>query len=67
MLTYKATEKDCASGDGVPQECDICLEEIEVGVEMARLECLCRFHKHCIRDWWSRKGPGSCPTHQIQI
>jgi hypothetical protein len=41
MLVYKATEKDC--GDEV--ECVICLEEFEVGEEMGRLECLCKFHR----------------------
>ena len=46
MLTYRATEKDCASTEGASGvECVICFEEYEVGDEMARLECLCRFHK----------------------
>ena len=49
MLTYRATEKDCASVEGTAAaaECVICFEEYEVGDEMARLECLCRFHKVC--------------------
>jgi hypothetical protein len=41
MLVYKATEKDC----GEEIECVICLEEFEVGEEMGRLECLCKFHR----------------------
>jgi hypothetical protein len=45
MLVYKATEKDCIGEDGTEIECIICLEEFEVGDEMSRLECLCKFHK----------------------
>lgn len=58
MFPYKATEKDCVDD----AECTICLEEFEVGVPMARLECLCRFHEKCIRSWWEGK-PGRCPVH----
>lgn len=58
MFPYKATEKDCVDD----AECTICLEEFEVGIEMARLECLCRFHEKCIRSWWEGK-PGRCPVH----
>ncbi|OBT89906.1 hypothetical protein VE02_01545 [Pseudogymnoascus sp. 03VT05] len=58
MFPYKATEKDCVDD----AECTICLEEFEVGVQMARLECLCRFHEKCIRSWWEGK-PGRCPVH----
>ncbi|KAB5580156.1 hypothetical protein GE09DRAFT_1212610 [Coniochaeta sp. 2T2.1] len=59
MFPYKATEKDCVDS----AECTICFEEYEVGVDMARLECLCRFHKRCI-DAWFEKNPGRCPVHQ---
>ncbi|KAL1837533.1 hypothetical protein VTJ49DRAFT_3678 [Mycothermus thermophilus] len=59
MFPYKATEKDCVDS----AECSICLEEFEVGVAMARLECLCRFHRACIDAWWERH-PGRCPMHQ---
>ncbi|KAL7628734.1 hypothetical protein AAE478_000249 [Parahypoxylon ruwenzoriense] len=59
MFPYDATEKDCVDS----AECTICLEEFEVGVRMARLECLCRFHKSCI-DAWFRNHPGRCPVHQ---
>jgi len=34
MLVYQATEKDCVGEDGAPQECVICFDEFEVGVEM---------------------------------
>ncbi|KAI9672366.1 MAG: hypothetical protein M1817_003388 [Caeruleum heppii] len=65
MVTYLATEKDCVNsgGDG-PAECVICFEEFEPGVAMARLECLCKFHRGCIVAWWETKGPGACPVHQ---
>ncbi|KAK3940042.1 FYVE zinc finger-domain-containing protein [Diplogelasinospora grovesii] len=59
MFPYVATEKDCVDS----AECTICLEEFEVGVPMARLECLCRFHRACISAWWERH-PGRCPMHQ---
>ncbi|KAK4185521.1 putative E3 ubiquitin-protein ligase ZNRF2 [Podospora australis] len=59
MFPYTATEKDCVDS----AECTICLEEFEVGVAMARLECLCRFHRSCIAAWWERH-PGRCPMHQ---
>lgn len=59
MFPYTATEKDCVDS----AECSICLEEFEAGVAMARLECLCRFHRRCIDAWWERH-PGRCPMHQ---
>jgi len=59
MIPYVATEKD---SDG-NQECIICLENFVVGEEMARLECFCRFHRHCI-DSWFVNHPGRCPVHQ---
>lgn len=59
MFPYRATEKDCVDD----AECTICLEEFEVGVKMARLECFCRFHRDCIRAWFENH-PGRCPVHQ---
>lgn len=59
MYTYPATEKDCIDD----AECTICLEEFTVGVPMARLECLCRFHRSCIAAWFVNH-PGRCPVHQ---
>ncbi|RYP42917.1 hypothetical protein DL770_011959 [Monosporascus sp. CRB-9-2] len=47
IFPYTATEKDCVDD----AECTICLEEFQVGVPMARLECLCRFHRSCIQAW----------------
>jgi hypothetical protein len=59
MYVYPATEKDCVDD----AECTICLEEFTVGIPMARLECLCRFHKSCISAWFINH-PGRCPVHQ---
>ncbi len=65
MAVYRATEKDCVSEDGEAQECVICFEEFQPGDEMGRMECLCKFHRGCIRRWWEARGGGSCPTHQV--
>ena len=65
MITYNATEKDCVGENGEGEaECVICFEEFCVGDEMGRLECLCKYHNRCIRQWWQTKGPGACPVHQ---
>jgi len=45
MLVYRASEKDYLGEDGEPQECVICFEEFELGDELGRLECLCKFHR----------------------
>jgi hypothetical protein len=42
-------------------ECIICLECI--GVEVATLDCFCRFHPHCIASWYATKQATGCPTH----
>ncbi|GMT29536.1 hypothetical protein PFISCL1PPCAC_20833 [Pristionchus fissidentatus] len=42
-------------------ECSICLEEMEGGATIARLPCLCIYHKDCIDDWFKRKN--CCPEH----
>lgn len=62
MLPFTATEKDCVGEEGVQQECTICMEEYEVGDHLARLECLCKFHKECIVNWLERKM--ECPVHK---
>lgn len=59
MFPYAATEKDCVDS----AECSICFEEYRVGDPMARLECLCRFHRPCILLWF-KSHPGRCPVHQ---
>uniref|UniRef100_A0AC34GCG9 RING-type domain-containing protein n=1 Tax=Panagrolaimus sp. ES5 TaxID=591445 RepID=A0AC34GCG9_9BILA len=42
-------------------ECSICLDEMEIGNNVARLECLCLFHKECLDEWFKRKNV--CPQH----
>ncbi|CAI2316243.1 unnamed protein product [Caenorhabditis sp. 36 PRJEB53466] len=42
-------------------ECSICLEDLEAGHKIARLPCLCIYHKQCIDDWFKRKN--CCPEH----
>lgn len=49
MVVWRATEKDCwvVTEDEKQEkaECVICFEEFEEGDAIARLECLCRYHK----------------------
>ena len=63
MLSFVASEKDCVGEDGNLQECSICMVEYDVGDQLARLECLCKFHKACIMEWFGRKQ--ECPVHKI--
>lgn len=42
-------------------ECIICFEELEKGQTIARLPCLCIYHKNCIDSWLTRSQ--SCPGH----
>lgn len=42
-------------------ECVICLEELQPGDVIARLPCLCIYHKNCIDKWF--KVNRSCPEH----
>lgn len=42
-------------------ECVICLEEMETGQTIARLPCLCVYHKSCIDRWFQFNR--SCPEH----
>ncbi|XP_049338945.1 E3 ubiquitin-protein ligase znrf2 isoform X1 [Astyanax mexicanus] len=42
-------------------ECSICLEDLLQGETIARLACLCVYHKKCI-DSWSTVKP-CCPEH----
>lgn len=59
MICFAATQIDTVGEDS---ECIICMEDFEEGMEMARLECLCKYHKKCI-DGWFFKNPGRCPVH----
>jgi len=45
-------------------ECIICLENMDRGQKIARLECLCIYHKPCI-DLWLNKNLW-CPSHPPQ-
>ncbi|RUS35352.1 FYVE zinc finger-domain-containing protein [Jimgerdemannia flammicorona] len=45
----------------VGQECPICFEEFLPGHTIARLNCLCSYHRHCIHKWFA-KGK-ECPFH----
>ncbi|XP_043914526.1 uncharacterized protein LOC122790906 [Protopterus annectens] len=42
-------------------ECTICLEDLKEGETIARLACLCIYHKSCI-DSWNKVKP-TCPQH----
>ena len=63
MLAFTATEKDCVADDGNVPECSICMVEYDVGDQLARLECLCKFHRECISAWFTRKQ--ECPVHKV--
>ena len=63
FISFTATEKDCLGEDGNLQECSICMVEYDVGDTLARLECLCKFHRECIVSWLERKQ--ECPLHKI--
>ncbi|XP_076160980.1 E3 ubiquitin-protein ligase znrf2 isoform X2 [Ptiloglossa arizonensis] len=42
-------------------ECVICLEDLEPGDVIARLPCLCIYHKYCIDEWFQVNR--TCPEH----
>ncbi|CAL8070707.1 unnamed protein product [Calicophoron daubneyi] len=42
-------------------ECPICLEDLSEGDVIARLPCLCIYHKKCIDSWFRRRPV--CPVH----
>ncbi|KAJ5632073.1 hypothetical protein N7490_008412 [Penicillium lividum] len=63
MVEFTATEKDCIGEDGGSAECTICMVDYEGGDVLVRLECLCKFHKHCILDWFVHKM--ECPVHKV--
>jgi hypothetical protein len=47
----------------VKNECPICFEDFERGNTIARLPCLCVFHKDCIDIWFETSVDKNCPTH----
>ncbi|RXG54099.1 E3 ubiquitin-protein ligase ZNRF2 [Armadillidium vulgare] len=42
-------------------ECVICFEDLSQGDTIARLPCLCIYHKACIDEWFQVNR--SCPGH----
>ncbi|XP_041095544.1 E3 ubiquitin-protein ligase ZNRF1 [Polyodon spathula] len=50
---------DCLGRDA--GECSVCLEDLKQGDMIARLSCLCVYHKSCIDSWCSVKP--CCPEH----
>lgn len=42
-------------------ECSICLDDLLEGETVARLPCLCVYHKTCIDKWFSKSQ--TCPEH----
>ncbi|KAG7280476.1 hypothetical protein CRUP_033777 [Coryphaenoides rupestris] len=60
--TRLAYNKDILSKDS--GECAVCLEEMEQGDTIARLPCLCIYHKGCIDEWFEVNR--SCPEHPFE-
>ncbi|KAJ3609786.1 hypothetical protein NHX12_024296 [Muraenolepis orangiensis] len=60
--TRLAYNKDILSKDS--GECTVCLEEMEQGDTIARLPCLCIYHKGCIDEWFEVNR--SCPEHPFE-
>eukprot|EP00118_Oscarella_pearsei_P019842 m.213297 g.213297 ORF g.213297 m.213297 type:complete len:220 (+) comp39784_c0_seq47:232-891(+) len=44
-------------------ECIICFEDMTVGCKIARLPCLCVYHKTCIDKWFNVNR--CCPEHPL--
>ncbi|CDQ76084.1 unnamed protein product [Oncorhynchus mykiss] len=58
-LSLSLPPEDVLSKDA--GECAICLEELVQGDTIARLPCLCIYHKGCIDEWFEVNR--SCPEH----
>uniref|UniRef100_A0A4W5R4H7 E3 ubiquitin-protein ligase ZNRF1 n=1 Tax=Hucho hucho TaxID=62062 RepID=A0A4W5R4H7_9TELE len=58
-ITCPTAPNDVLSKDA--GECAICLEELVQGDTIARLPCLCIYHKGCIDEWFEVNR--SCPEH----
>ncbi|KAK9467359.1 FYVE zinc finger-domain-containing protein, partial [Lipomyces arxii] len=61
MVVYKLPESHAG------KECVICFEEFKEGDLVARLECLCVYHRKCIKAWFEKKGVGECPVHAVSV
>ncbi|KAI0983672.1 hypothetical protein GJ496_002049 [Pomphorhynchus laevis] len=46
-------------------ECPICFEDMNVGMLVARLPCLCVYHKECLNSWFEIKR--TCPVHPDSV
>lgn len=60
---YDEEDDDDEEEEEEDNECVICLESLNPGDKVGRLECLCVFHYKCIKDWFNKKGYGECPVH----
>lgn len=56
-LVYKLPENSPIVG----KECSICMEDFVANSAIARLPCLCYFHRGCIDSWFKRGR--ECPVH----
>ncbi|SPO27469.1 uncharacterized protein UTRI_10586 [Ustilago trichophora] len=56
-LVYKLPENSPIVG----KECSICMEDFVANSTIARLPCLCFFHRGCIDSWFKRGR--ECPVH----
>ncbi|KAA0709954.1 E3 ubiquitin-protein ligase znrf2 [Triplophysa tibetana] len=54
LLSEDVLSRDCG-------ECTICLDDMLQGDTIARLPCLCVYHKGCIDEWFEVNR--SCPEH----
>lgn len=52
-----------SADDSKSGECPICFEPFLKGQEVARLPCLCVFHRSCIEAWFTKSEKRACPTH----
>ncbi|KAK9448844.1 uncharacterized protein V1518DRAFT_427987 [Limtongia smithiae] len=59
MVVYKLPKSE------VGKECIICFEDFKEDDVVARLECLCVYHRKCIKAWFEKKGAGDCPIHTV--
>ena len=57
--TYKAD--DAMVGD----RCDVCLEDVELGTRMVRLDCNHAFCQRCVEKWFVDRK--TCPTRRNQF
>lgn len=80
MLVYKipypGNDKNSPINEDDYEECPICFEQMLPSEKVGRLECLCVFHYHCIKSWFTKKsqqlpaaeglntvGKNFCPLH----